>query len=243
MNASFHMGSYDEKVFGFPVARCELRNIEQVIAAIRYAQTHAAKLIVVRCPSTETATIHHLENEGFRLMDTLIRFVGSCRLCIQRGGKSGIRVFPLRETDSTVVGQIARKSFHAYPSHLHSDPRLDRSRCDDYYERWSLHCCAEREHKREVFVAQVDGQIVGFGVTRLVSPNVLQGVLAGVMPNTNGFYTLRSLLIRSLKHALELGAGQFEISTVLNNLGMQRLCTRVGFEHRNTLHTFHRWLE
>lgn len=122
------------------------------------------KHLSVRIDSRDTATIHALEECGFRLMDVLIIDVIETRLSELKELSSAFQIRKFREEDVREIVEIARRGFKNYIDRFHLDPILEQQHCDTLYAEWARNSC--RGYADEVFVAESEEKVLGFNTIK-----------------------------------------------------------------------------
>src|SRR5438132_9802966 len=124
--------------FGIATARAELQSASDIGPLIAHCAAERIRFLIARCPATATSTVHALEDDGFRLMDTRLTFESDLRTRPVVPRESSIR--PLGAGEGSAFESIARAAFAGYSGHYHADPRLDRIACDEAYVSWAVRC-------------------------------------------------------------------------------------------------------
>src|SRR5438094_6854780 len=60
--------------FGIVVARSPFLTSASLDEVLRFCRDHRVSMLIARVPATDLITVQALEREGFRLMDTLVRY-------------------------------------------------------------------------------------------------------------------------------------------------------------------------
>jgi hypothetical protein len=128
----------DEARFGVRAARCRLTSREDMANVHEYCRTNAIELLIARCASGRLEVVQHLEQSGYRLMDTLLYYAFDLtrRPIPDEADKVLIRwAVP---SDAPAIEAVARPSFKGYFGHYHADERLDREQADETYVSWAV---------------------------------------------------------------------------------------------------------
>jgi hypothetical protein len=233
----------DEERFGIRTARAPLVTLETLPGIIEFCHANAVSLLIARCEVTQIRTVQAMERQGFELMDTLVYY---CRRITDGSippAVPGIEIRSMRADEDECVARIATQAFDGYCGHYHADERLDPRSCTEAYVSWARRLCADRSTNDEVLVAQLDGELVGFGAVRLNTPTEGEGVLFGVAPAAQRRGVYRSLIVGSLRWCLAREACSMVYSTQIANLSVERTVARLGFETQHAYYTFHRWFQ
>jgi GNAT superfamily N-acetyltransferase len=219
-------------------ARVSLENLSQIVRDCSEANVD---LLIARCVASDLGTAQAMEQQGFRLMDTLLYygFDLAKRAIPEDRGEFSVR--SLAPGDKDQVCAVAAAAFAGYMGHYHADPQLDRSKCDEAYVSWAERSCLPGTAADHILVAEHGAEVVGFATLRRNSPQEVEGLLFAVAPPWQGKGICRSFMIRSLQWCRSQGAMRMIISTQLSNVSMQKVWCRVGFEPSHSYHTFHKW--
>jgi len=239
--APVQLSRWDSQFFGLSVARCFVRQPEDVNPALQWSLAHGVRLLITRCDAADTAAIHQMESAGFLLMDTFVRYRFDLRSKpVPAAGELAVR--PFRPGDVSAIREVAASAFQGYIGHFHSDLRLDRARCDQLYVEWAANSCQEKRLADEVLVAELDGHVVAFATLKALTTSVAEGSLFGVHANAQGHGIYRALIAHSLEWCRIKGKEVMEVDSQVNNYSVQRVWQRLGYEIYASGHTFHRWL-
>lgn len=231
----------DQKRFGVITAKFNNLNQENYNKSIAFCKQNNAELLIVRIKTEHLTFAQHLENENFRLMDTLVyyKFDLKKKERPKNTGKIPLRKAQPNEADK--VREIAVQTFAGYYGHYHADPRLDPDKCDEVYVDWAYQSCVDKEVADKVLVPYIDDEIVGFATLRLNTQEEGEGVLFGVSPKAQRMGIYRSMILQGLEWCQEQQRTSMVVSTQVNNIAVQKVWSRVGFEAYKSYYTFHRW--
>lgn len=234
----------DAAVFGFPIARVFIDTPDDIEAAERFCREHGVRLLVARCRAEDIGVVHALTRTGHLLMDTQIRYACRVRTVARMQPDPFYQIRRAVETDAVALGELARDAFTGYVSHYHADPRLDRAVCDEVYVRWVLDALSAQRPGERLFVAERDGRLTGFGLSR-VRDKVSEASLAGTAraEGAGRVVIYRALLQAGTRGALEDGVVRGVTSTNIVNVVVQQVWIRAGWTPFAAIHTFHRWFD
>ena len=239
--ASVQLSHWDSQFFGFSVARCTVRQPEDVDLALQWSRSRGVRLLITRCDAADTAAIHQMESAGFLLMDTFVRYRFDLRSKpVPPAGELDVHSF--RPRDVSAIREVAASAFRGYIGHFHRDLRLDRARCDQLYIEWAANSCQEKQLADDVLVAELDGHVVAFATLKTLTSSVAEGSLFGVHANAQGRGIYRALIAHSLEWCSVRGKEVMEVDSQVNNYSVQRVWQRLGYEIYASGHTFHCWL-
>jgi GNAT superfamily N-acetyltransferase len=204
---------------------------------------HRVGLLIARCAVADVRAAQAMERRGCSLMDTLVYYACDLRRVAIPPRDAVIAVRAVRSGDEPAVAAVAAEAFRGYVGHYHTDPRLDRAKCDEAYVYWARRSCLTPGVADAVLVAEADGVLVGFATLCRRTAGEGEGVLFGVKPAVQGKGVYRSLMIGAREWWVTAGATRMVVSTQLANLAVQKVWTRLGFEPRGGEHTFHKWFD
>jgi len=213
----------DEERFGIKSARATINTAADFPEVLEFCRAEGVVFLIARCPTGNSETVHLMEQNGFKLMDTLVYYD--------------------RDLTNTPLPPVPNKAFQNFVGHYHTDPRLDKRKADEVYSSWAMRCCASRKVAEVVIIAKYDGKIVGFYALKLTPDRVVEGVLAGVDPSAQGLKVGRALITGGLEWGLAAGAPGMSIATQLINTKMQRVLLNLRFEPVASFYTFHKWFD
>jgi GNAT superfamily N-acetyltransferase len=240
LNPDVQLSPLDTARWNVPTAKMSGITAQTLPGALAFCRQHGIGFLIARCPAADLAAAQAMEREGFGLMDTLVYY--SCKLMSHVPAEpDAVSVRELAAGEEAAVAAIAQKAFSGYIGHYHSDPRLERTQCDEVYIDWARRACASTGPAEGVLVASAGGVIIAFATMRLNSAEEGEGVLFGVAPAAQGRGVYRALMRGGMRWCRERGCARMVVSTQITNFAVQKVWTRLGFEPSDALYTFHRW--
>jgi GNAT superfamily N-acetyltransferase len=239
---SVALSEIDRSRFGMTVARAGNVTNDNLAEILAFCGDNHVAMLIARCYTTNLDTVQAMEDEGFRLMDTLVYYsfdFGRSEI----PADTGVTVRPIKAGEDGAVKAVAARSFEGYYGHYHADPRLDKIKADEAYVDWAVRSCVLPEVADEVLVADLDGQIVGFATLRMNNPEEGEGVLFGVDPVAQGRGIYRSFMVGGMNWSKAQGAKRMVVSTQITNIAVQKVWARVGFTLSSAYYTFHKWFD
>lgn len=233
----------DSERFGIVIARASQVTTANLSQILDWSREHQVKMLIARCSAAAMPTVHAMEQSGFLLMDTLLYFARDLVNTPIPQNTLQLNVRSAALADREEVRQVAADAFRGYIGHYHSDPRLDRAKCDELYASWAERAVESREVADEVLVAENLGEILGLAALKINSPDEVDATLFAVAPRAQRRGVYRSLLVNCLHWAKTRGAARLISSTQLANVASQKSWTRVGFEFHHAFYTFHKWFD
>lgn len=233
----------DSERFGIVIARAPQVTTANLPHILDWSRKQHVKMLIARCSANALPTVHAMEQSGFLLMDTLLYFSRDLVRTLIPQDTLELNIKPAALADQAQVRQVAADAFRGYFGHYHSDPRLDRARCDELYASWAERAVESRQVADEVLVAASQGEILGLAALKINSPDEVDATLFAVAPFAQRRGVYRSLLVNCLHWAKTRGAARLISSTQLANVASQKSWTRVGFEFHHAFYTFHKWFD
>jgi GNAT superfamily N-acetyltransferase len=232
---------FDTEHFGISIARHPHLTRNTIGAANEFCQRERIALLITRCPTTDTDSLLRLQADGFRIVDTLVRWRLNLSKKQDHGSNYPIAVRSVGAADTAVVADIARAAFSTHTGHYHADPRLNPTRSTDLYVRWAVSACQDTMANAYVLGAEWLNSLAGFVTLESDNEIVWNVSLAAVAPSAQGHGLLTALLSEAGRIARKRGGKFLEYGCVLTNIGAQKALVRLGFEIHASYHTLHKW--
>lgn len=208
------------------------------------ARKHAITFLSARVSTHDTRIVHALEDDGYRLMDTLVYYE---RAAAASGNEpavnSDIHVRSASLRDAEDVGSVAGAAFAGYFGHFHADERLSDADCDAVYVDWAKNCVVSQSSSLPVLVACAGDSVVGFLAATRVSDTCADIALNAVSPKMQGRGVYHALLVAALDQIADAGIANATISTQVNNTAVQSVWCKLGFRMQRSLYTLHKWMD
>lgn len=237
------LNDLESKRFGITAAR--LTNPEAPLEEVdQAARAAGVDMLTTRISASDLARVHALEDNGYRLMDTLVYYSRKLEALPPP------RPLPERTTwraatvqDTEAIVTLSRKAFEGYFGHYHSDPRLENAAADEAYAEWAETSAKQVSPDAPVLIVEADAKVAGYLTLRRNAPEEMELVLSAVDPDCHGRGLYGILIAAALPFSAEAGASRIIISTQINNYAVQRVWSRLGFAHTSSLYTFHKWFD
>jgi GNAT superfamily N-acetyltransferase len=242
-NPGFLLSEIDRARFGVRTAKAFISKTADIYEIMKSCESHRVEFLIARCPTRELEAVHEMERLGFSLTDTLLFFSHDLKRIPEPDALQGVTIRRAEQGEGHAVRGVAGESFRGYLSHYHADGRLEREKCDEAYEDWAFRACTSSAFAEDVFVAESDDRVIGFGTMRVNDEKDGEGGLFAVAPSYQGRGVYRSIMIRCLDWCAEKGLRKMIISTQVTNLTSQKVWIRLGFEPSHSHYTFHKWFE
>jgi RimJ/RimL family protein N-acetyltransferase len=237
------LSKIDEERFGILIAKAEDFTYSNLPTILDFCHSKKVAMLIARCQTRDLKTAQAMEKEGFLLMDTLVYYT---RNLLRKPPPKDITNIPIRAIqpgEEHVVKKIAEKAFQGYFGHYHADEKLDRAKCDEIYSDWAYRSCVSKDVADEVLVANQGGTVLGFATLCINTPDEGEGVLFGVIPEAQGRGIYNSFMIKGMEWCLSNNARRMNVSTQIQNIAVQKVWSRLGFEPNHSYFTFHKWFD
>lgn len=241
INASdIFISEVDKERFGFKTARITGVSAGMIASVLDFCSKEKVQLLIARCDMSHLDAAQSMEQHGFLLMDTLVYYAFDLVRNAIPADNGAVVVRPVRPDEEKAIIAVATESFRGYLGHYHTDSRLDKTACDEAYADWARKAFASRCD--ENFLAgELNGHVVAFGVLRINNPEEGEMFLGGVHPDFQGQGIYHSFLCKAMQWCLARKAKRMVISTQLQNISVQKVLVKLGFEISRGCYTYHKW--
>ncbi len=185
-----------------------------------------------RTPTHEILTVHALESEGFRTVDTAVTLEMNAP-AIQSDAKKAVVRFA-ESRDESGVSHVARQAFEY--SRFHLDPLVPRALADEIKAQWAGNYFSGQRGDFMV-VAERAGEIAGFLQLLKAPPDTLVIDLVAVAREHRG-QGLATQMIRFAAAQCDLPA-RLRVGTQAANINSLRLYGKMGFAIVSTSYLLH----
>jgi nucleoside-diphosphate-sugar epimerase/ribosomal protein S18 acetylase RimI-like enzyme len=188
--------------------------------------------ITAKVPVSDPAARAFLEEHGFRLIDTNVRFERVGPPVKAPPAKRPLARFA-EPADRDAVMELARRAFTF--SRFHQDPLISKSLADEIKAQWAGNYFAGKRGDRMV-VAVVDSKIVGF--TLLLTPSLPQVMIDLIAVDWNHRGSgIASEMIAFIEQQYQ--PSSMLVGTQVANLPSVRLYEKLGFRLVEAQYVFH----
>ncbi|MFN2398465.1 MAG: hypothetical protein ABR543_07460 [Gemmatimonadaceae bacterium] len=230
--------------FALRIARARPEDTDAVAATLGAARATGVDLLICRIPTNALSIAQAIEAQGGRLCDTLVVLERSYSAAPSTVGTKETSVRAAREDDAAALVRIAQSAFRDYLGHWHADPRIPRTRADDFYAAWMRDICQQLTGgAHRVFVLDSAGGPAAFAAYRACAAETFDIALGGVEPQHRGRGLYRDLIAGT--DALLFESDQLrrtQYSTQINNHPAIRVVSGLGYHLTRSEYTFHVWL-
>lgn len=213
---------------------------------VRECANRGIRHLSCKVNTDDFTSIHALERNGFRLMDTLLDYVFDFSRYPIKDSNPPCIIRPFIEEDINNIIEVAREAFSSHFGRFNVDKRL-KKRAVELYAKWAENSC--RGYGDILFVAELNKRIVGYSVWK--TPNLSKKLLgirigsysiAAVHPDAYGRGIFKALTLAGMKW-LEGKVDIIEGPTHINNYPVQRGYATLMWKIVDARHTFHKWIK
>lgn len=236
------LSKLDSERFGYITARGELSKDISIEAAINCAKELGADVLMLRVPTTNLQGAQQALTIGAILTDTLVyyNYKVSDPVPIVLDDKLTHRL--LNSQDAQKVESLAREAFRDYLGHYHADPKLSRQAADETYASWAYRSCLGFPVADAVIGIENDkSDIMGF-ITLKRDQQLTLIELNAVSPHYQQRGIYAALVGLAINWAVKQGCVKLSVSSQLNNISVQKVWCRLGFEPSKSFYTLHLWI-
>jgi ribosomal protein S18 acetylase RimI-like enzyme len=215
--------------------------------AVRLASAQNIEFCLAKVHTDDHAAIAALQRNGFLLVETALEYVFDYRTGpFLEGRPDAPAIRNAVSDDMEAMAELSREAFAAHVGRFHADPHLSASAATAIYEEWAR--SALRGYADNVLVAEEGGRLAGFSAWKDPSSReVAAGIRAAhysigaVAPDFARRGVFRALTLAGMQR-YRATADVVDGPTNLRNLAVQRAYEKLGWELRDSRHSFHLWL-
>ena len=230
---------WDSSFFDLRIARLSAARLSpQVLRdALEWCRLHDINCLYFLAVSDHRETVELAEAASFRSVDIRLT-LNLPKFPSETNGNTDGRIRLFKETDLDSLRRIARQS-HS-DSRFYFDGRFPKQRCDFLFETWIERSC--QGWANAVFVAELDGAIVGYCTSHLEAGTGSIGLFA-VGPEAQGRSLGQHLIAAAVSHAQYQGISSMRVITQGRNVRAQQLYQKSGFVTDSVMLWYHKWFE
>ena len=190
-------------------------------------------LVDAKAGTAQLPKVHHLEQLGFRLVDTNLQLVANKVDALPREAAAVCR--PAVPEDEAEVTAIAAQSFTV--SRFHLDPEIPNLVANQIKAAWAKNFFTGQRGDWMV-VAIVHDQVAGFlQLLQRPADSLIIDLLA-VAPNYQGQGLGRSMITYAARHFLK-PSGKMQVGTQVTNIPALNLYRTLGFRIKQASYVLH----
>ena len=241
-----YISTLDTERFGFKIAKTDFYDLKPEDAVNGFKEL-GVKLILSRIDGKNIELINKLEELGFRVKDNQLTYKydldGSIPSVPEEKYKYTTR--EVLEKDIPQLVKFTEESFSGY-GHYFADERLERKKCIEIYKDWAYRSCTDKKVADKVFVAEFNGEAIGFLSFKIFSKDgrkYAAGGLGSVAKKHRNKSIFRAITVHGLKWGKETGLEWEEHNVLSSNYSVNRSFSRLGFRIVGSYVTLHGWLD
>lgn len=144
------------------------------------------------------------------------------------------------QSNVQILNTLVPVIFNSYRNHYYANPLLDKDKITEGYEEWAQSYINAIHENRISWLAYKNNTPVGFATCSMnIFDNSCEGILYGVHPEFAGG-GIYADIIRFTKHYFaNQKFNTMWVSTQLQNMAVQKVWQREGFEINKAYYTFH----
>ena len=218
--------------------RVQRRRLSRLVkASIDQDRDEQVEFMSTRIPCEDIASVHALEDNGFRLIESYLTFV-SCSSAKADGPRPDDRVRPAGPADAGGVSQLAFEAFR-YNRYM-IDPLLPKKQARHSRLVWVQN--AFKGRAEAVYLAEVDKVIAGFLIMRPIEGDNDRKIglidLIAVDSRFRGQGIGSSLVSQALRH-YQGKVDLVEVGTQASNVAAVNLYQKMGFRFLRSEYSLH----
>ena len=156
---------------------------------------------------------------------------------VAAAARPGIRTSDVSSADAHLVHELTGAIFAGYRNHYADNPRLDAGLAAAGYAEWAVSTVLDPAN-RSVLLWR-DDAAAGLATVRFLNAATWEIELAGVTPGFRRQGLYPHLMEGVRERAARAGTQSIVISTQAENTDVQRVWTRTGYHHEDTITTVH----
>ena len=199
--------------------------------------------MIARCHTDQIETVHLMEANNFKLMDTLIYYKKNLAKVLKFPEIKKYKIRPVRPGEEDEVKEIALEAFQDYQGHYHVDPRLNVKGFQLVYQDWAYQACLTRGSQTGVLVCPVDGVLAGFVIVDLNEEGFSVVSLSGLRKRYQNTGIYAAFYFPLVKWSLDRGIKYSMASTQITNIAQQNYYARFGYKPIYSVYTYHKWFD
>lgn len=228
--------------FGFVTARGELTPEVSIEAVLKRAKELCAEVVMLRVPTANLKGAQQAIACGAILADTLIYYEAAVCESVSVELSLGLRYRVLGPQDAQMVEALARAAFRNYIGHYHSDDKLSPEAADETYASWAYRSCEGLPVADAVIGIEDDASVLAGFITLKRSGELASIELNAVSPDYQRRGIYAALVRLAMNWAAKQGCRKISVSTQLNNVSVQKVWCRLGYEPTRSYYTLHLWI-
>lgn len=186
-------------------------------------------IAIAKVEMNKIEEVEKLQNDGFVLKDTLIRF--SIESIQKKNLERNKLIFLAKKQDLKVIKEIAKNSFRK--SHFYKNKDLEISKIDALYEKWILN---KFEDKNNIYIYKEEDIIKGF-LLAIENQSEAKIDLIAVDSRFKGKGIGKELILNFFQSNI---SKKSYVGTQITNIAAMKLYEKVGYKIFDFTYIFHK---
>jgi len=233
----------DQERFGVITALASNLTLEKFDETLRFCDNNQVEFLIARCHTDQIETVHLMEANNFKLMDTLIYYKKNLAKVLKFPEIKKYKIRTVQSGEEHEVKEIALEAFQDYLGHYHTDPRLNVIDSQSVYPDWAYQACLTRGPQKEVLVCPVDGVLAGFVIIGVDEEGFSIVNLSGLRKRYQNTGIYAAFYFPLVKWSLDQGIKYSMASTQITNTAQQNYFARFGYKPIYSVYTYHKWFD
>jgi GNAT superfamily N-acetyltransferase len=231
----------DSERFSMRIFRATLDKLEPRVIRDELI-SNKADILILRMPVTSKEDHHLLSSTGFPFLhaDTLVHYQLPLKNCKTHDLKNNLAFEVIDGKSAGELDKLVPLIFRHYRNHYFSNPFLDRKLINDGYLEWAKTYLHDEKTGRISWLVRDQGIPVAFATCASEKRTGLcEGILYGVHPDHEGRGIYSDLIRFTANYFKDQGYLVMDVSTQIQNFGVQKVWTREGFYLHHAFDTYH----
>ena len=235
---------WDTEFFNYRIAHIISNHInpENIKSILHWCESNRVDCLYFLTETEDLTSIRTAEDNKFRLVQIRVTLTKDLRnrknINNKRNEHHQLTTRPATPRDAQELSQIGKNIF-TY-ARFYSDPCFPTEKSQQLYETWTRK--SVEGYADQVIILKSPNQILGFVTCRVDKDKKLGKIeLIGLRSEAQGHNLGKELMQSSLDWFSSQGLEKASITTQGQNIAMQRLAQRIGFETETMQLYYHKW--
>lgn len=230
----------ESRRFGFRIFRGSLNEIdrEEILSIII---ENEVDLLIIRLPSMLLGKVSTFNNMSIPYItaDTLVYYYLDLGNYTPNQLKNKDLTFTLCSSKHSFhLDQLTQVIFNNYTNHYSSNPYLDSNDILKGYQEWARNYITDLNEGCISWLVNLKEEIIGF-ITCYFNKNECEIILNGVLPEASGKGIYSDIIRFTQQYFKAQGFQTMKVSTQVQNMAVQKVWAREGFEIKESYNTVH----
>ncbi len=232
----------DTQRFGFRVAK--INNFDfPILEILHFLKENNFKVVISKIDSANIPLLNEMEKNGFLIKDFQLtyKFILNEQVCdFSINSMISVREFTLNDLEK--ISDIAINSFVNY-GHYSNNHIFDQKKVPQIYEDWVRRSCLDKNVADQVFIAELDNEVIGFLSLKLVASDGLNKcvfTLGAVDKRFRNKNVMKKLIYETIIWAKQNCNDWIETYVLASNYSVIKVFTDSNFFVSNSFITLHK---